>query len=485
MKPALLALLSAILHGTATAAGGGASPMADYAVVVSQSTATNDAWTPVVETLVQNHRANTITFAGSIQEALPALRKQFPRYVAFVAAPEEVSREYVRDIHRMMRHLDDDPYADGFWGIVTGYDAANALRIARQRDPLTIRKVASGTELAMEMVDQGVFYSEVKKNRMVRKESGKPAAELEGPDDTTALLAQSLNDFQADLFVTSGHATERDWQIGFNYRNGYFRHTNGALYGEDARGGRFPIQSPNPKVYLPIGNCLMGHIDKPDCMATAWLNSAGVCQMLGYIQPTWYGYLGWGVLDYFVEQPGRYTLTEAFFANHAALVHRLTTFFPELAATETDAAGRLTTASQVGDRAKAAGLTRTDAHGLLFDRDMVAFYGDPAWQARLMEQPRAFDQQLTSDHGTFTFLITPQHGSQSFQPINLNGSQRGGRPFVAFLPQRVRNVKVLEGADLDPVITDDFILVPNPRACDPTRPYRVRFSAEPIARYLL
>ena len=56
----------------------------------------------------------------------------------------------------------------------------------------------------------------------------------------------------------------------------------------------------------------MGNIDGQDAMALAWMNDAGVKQMLGYTVPTWFGYQGWGVLDYFVEQPGRYTLTEAF-----------------------------------------------------------------------------------------------------------------------------------------------------------------------------
>jgi hypothetical protein len=57
-------------------------------------------------------------------------------------------------------------------------------------------------------------------------------------------------------------------------------------------------------------------------------SSAAVRQMAGYVLPTWYGYQGWGLLDYFVEQPGRFTLTEAFHANHHALVHRLMTYFP-------------------------------------------------------------------------------------------------------------------------------------------------------------
>ena len=63
-------------------------------------------------------------------------------------------------------------------------------------------------------------------------------------------------------------------------------------------------------------------------MAAAFFKSAGIRQMMGYVEVTWYGYMGWGCLDYFVEQPGRYTFNEAFFANHHALIHRLETCFP-------------------------------------------------------------------------------------------------------------------------------------------------------------
>ena len=35
----------------------------------------------------------------------------------------------------------------------------------------------------------------------------------------------------------------------------------------------------------------------------------------------------------------------------------------------------------------------------------------------------------------------------------------------------------MEGADLEPVVTRDFLLVPNPGKCDAKRPYRVVFRA--------
>jgi zinc protease len=191
----------------------------------------------------------------------------------------------------------------------------------------------------------------------------------------------------------------------------------------------------------------MGHIDSTDAMALAWLNDVGVKQMIGYTVPTWFGYAGWGVLDYFVEQPGRYTLTEAFFANQHALIHAIET-------------------------------GSGDKRGLTFDRDVVAFYGNPAWQARMAASDCYYDQSLEVHEGVYTLTITPRHGADSFRPVNTNGSQRGYRPFVAYLPQRVHNVQIIEGGDLKPLVTDNFVLVPNPQAADPQRSYVVRFSAD-------
>jgi len=232
-------------------------------------------------------------------------------------------------------------------------------------------------------------------------------------------------------------------------------------------------------VYLPIGNCLMGHINGPDSMALAWMNGAGVHQMIGYTVSTWYGYAGWGCLDYFLEQPGRFTFVESFFANHQALLHRLHTYFPELAGSE-PGPGRPRVTVKLSQAAKSAGLTGNDARGLFFDRDVVALYGDPAWSARMAPGPLAWRQKLDVAGGVYTFEITPNAGEKTFQPINTNGSQRGWRPIVQWLPHRVKDVKLIEGKDLRPVITDDFVLVPNPRKCDPKRRYRIVFRAARI-----
>jgi hypothetical protein len=449
-----------------------------YAIVVSVSTNDDAAWSKVVSALSKKHDgARIVTWSDSVDEALAVLRQRHPRYTCFVATPEEADRQLVADVHRLTRRFDDDPYADTLWGILTGYDAANALKIAEHRVPLTIRKVASGTEVALDMCSQGVWYDELVKHKTVSRQVDGQVKEARGPADTTRALANTLTEDAADLFVTSGHATERDWQIGFRYRNGQFCSKDGHMFGVTTGGERFNIQSPNPKVYLPIGNCLMGHINGADAMALAWMNDVGVHQMIGYTVLTWYGYSGWGVLDYFVEQPGRYTLTEAFHANQHALIHRLDNYYDDIVSLDVVPGGRNILAKPPDEAGKSLGLTAFDSRGLLWDRDTVAFYGDPGWTARMAPMQKAYGQKLAIEGNVYTLTITPQRGSDSFKPVNTNGAQRGWRPIVELLDHRVSDVKIISGDDLNPVVTDDFILIPNPRTVDPSREYRIRFTA--------
>jgi len=442
-----------------------------YSVVVSQATGEAPQWKPVVDALVAKHGAEVVPYGGSVGDSLPALREQFPRYICFVAKPAEATREFVMEVNRLTRRLDDDPYVDAMWGILTGYDEACALRIARHAEPLEIHRVAAATEVELSVCDEGLWYCELSQGKMVRKLSGQEPENLPAPSDTTEALALALNRYQAQLFVTSGHATERDWQIGYRYRGGQFRSEKGQLFGLDTQRRKFPIRSDNPKVYLPVGNCLMGHIDGTEAMALAFMNSAGVNQMVGYTTATWYGYGGWGLLDYFVEQPGRFTLAEAFFANQQALIHRLETYFPGADGDQP--------VQELSPKARQAGLSLNDARGLRHDRDVVAFYGDPAWVARMAPGRLAWEQIFRQKDGEYRLEIKPLRGEKSFRPVNTNGSQRGGRPIVQWLPHRIRpdSVRLSQGADLEPLVADDFILVPLPKEGDAKRTYQVVFHA--------
>jgi hypothetical protein len=424
----------------------------EYVLVQSAETAADQSWQEVAAALRSKHadlNPRSLTYSEDVAAVLDELSAIHPRYTCFLAPHGEVGKEFVAAVHELSRALDDDPYTDTRWGILTGYDSANALRIAQADKPLVVEKVLSGTEIAMDRVVEGYWYSELQAKLYVEKKSGGEAREMEGASDSTKALVDAINEYQPDLIVTSGHATPADWQIGYSYRNGVFKSNAGKMWGVDLENGIHKLGSDNPKVYLPIGNCLMGDIPSADAMALAWMNSVGVHQMIGYTVPTWFGYAGWGMLDYFLEQPGRYSMNEAFIANQQALMHALK--------------------SAAGNK-----------NGLEFDKSVLAFYGDPAWEARMAPGKLNYEQSLAIEGELYSFTITPRMGEQSFAPVNTNGSQRGWRPIIQFLPERIGEVELLAGDDLNPVITDDFILVPNPRECDPEREYKLVFRAKPV-----
>ena len=439
-----------------------------YAVVVSHATWEDPAWREVTEALRDKHAGRVLFWKESPDEVRAPLSEALPRHACFVARPQEAGRDFVVSVHRLTRALDADPYTDVLWGILTGYEASDALRIARCREPLEVRRAAGGCGLDLDAFEEGVWYSEGQKNVMWEKEPGGKPEKKHAPDDTTEAIVRTLAEGKPDLIATSGHATPRDWQIGYSYKNGQFRCRQGQLFGLDLAGRRHDVHSPNPKVYLPSGNCLMGLIEDRETMALAWMRSAGVHQMTGYVVSTWYGYAGWGVNDLFIGQAGRFTLAEAFFLNLQSLVHRLASRFPASAGVELDAWNIETDRKLLQKLAMKHGLRHRDELGLLWDRDTLAFYGDPAWEARVkpLREP-AWDQTLKEEPaGRFVFEIRPRReGSWS-------------RPPMALFPRRLPDTALLEGQELQPVLTDTFILVPREGKFEPGETIRVVFRTD-------
>lgn len=421
-----------------------------YTVILSKATRADAAWAAVADALVARHPgARILTCDKEPADQLAALRTAAPRWICWVAKPEELGTKPVAAMHMVARALDDDPYTDAFWGVITGHDAAAALAVANHNDPLVIRNVIGGTTFAMDCVEQGQAFSEREQGVIWTKSKGGKPEKSQGEADSTASLARAFTSGKPDAILTSGHATQDDWQPGYSYRNGAFTHRDGTVIGKALDGSVHEIISPNPKVYLGIGNCLIADVPgKPECMATAWMNTGGVKQFVGYTVPTWFGYAGWGVLDYFIEQPGRFSLTEAVFANHHALTWKLTV---------------------------ATGTPDADKRGLAHDRDVLVLHGDPAWDARLAPGPLRWTEEFSeSAPGIFTWSITPAAGDQTFATVDINGSQRGGRPLVRFLPRRFASVTLLDGAEWKPVLADDFILLPRPATVPAKITLRVR-----------
>jgi hypothetical protein len=149
--------------------------------------------------------------------------------------------------------------------------------------------------------------------------------------------------------------------------------------------------------------------------------------------------MGWGVLEYYLGQPGQFTCAEAFFASNQALTYRLMQLLPELT----------TAKSRDEVQKRFEGLSndqKRDVQGLLYDRDTVAFYGDPAWESRLAPPQKGtfWAQELTKKpDGGWTLSVsrkTVEAQNQTGDPGNAGETRdaanagSSGRPLVQILP---------------------------------------------------
>lgn len=428
-----------------------------YFVAVDSQTSRHPEWGKVVRTLCQKYGASTMTYPkGDTDALLPKLRMLKPRYVCFVSKPECVGRELVVGAAQTLRKIDEDPFGDAIWGIVTGYDADDAMRMVSQRKPFVIRRAATsmGGEGFFKEWESGFASDEGNRNRFWTKRpgDGKPACKEVSPDPAKA-LAEAFNQIPVDYWCTSGHARERNWQIVFNQDAGFVVHKDGALLARDSTGASFPFRSPNPKVYVAAGNCLIGHIDKRDCMTTAWIHSGGVDQMVGYTVVTFYGFMGWGTKGLF--ESGRFSLAESFFLNNQILLWKLGRKNPALLAKSVDAKGEFSPKAMIA--ALRGSIRSQDELGLFWDRDTVAFYGDPAWRVACPEERRDIETVVKGNKITLRFLR-----GKTF-PDSLD--HKDMRPVGVFLPSpppagsqiaAFDTGKPVDGA----VVTESFALLP-------------------------
>ena len=207
---------------------------------------------------------------------------------------------------------------------------------------------------------------------------------------------------------------------------------------------------------MAIGNCLMGHIDSPDCMALGWLGSGGVDQFVGYTVVTWYGKMGWGVNSYLFDPPGRYDLAEAFYFSNQSLLHELAEKYPksarlDLPLPEGDGGNPDKTIEDFqAALAAQSGVKITEDHlGLMWDRDVVAFYGDPLWDARLVPRGPTVHTAVTHEGSSYTFTASA------------DGNVKLEKPLAMLLPHRLVNVHDVRSVDpaVRPLVTGNFAML--------------------------
>lgn len=212
-----------------------ASVQTDYVVIAGKGIEGDTAWYPVVKTLADKHQAKVLAYRESPEELLGQLRRIRPRYVAVVEKPENLGRDYVMNMHRLSREIDDDIYADFLWGIITGYNAQNAMKMVNNStEPLVIHDaVATIMELhSAKWFDRYAWVDDHDKGLWGEKTSQGDSVttfRIE-PEQVLRKFYDIYEEVQPDLVVTAAHATERNLEMPFSLGN--IKAKNGVLYAD-------------------------------------------------------------------------------------------------------------------------------------------------------------------------------------------------------------------------------------------------------------
>ncbi len=387
-----------------------------YAIVIPANHPELDG---AVQALKAKHAAlgpKVFTYKQDVREVLPGLQEMLPYYTCFVTPKELAGRKFTGEISRMTREILPDPYVDTFWGILTGYDASDIKRVAEFKGPIDITD-------ALDMV--GGFHHSLMKRCYSFDETQEDNLRITDPakkydnkktrtdKDFTEQFVKLVNGGGFQIIMTSGHASEHDWASGYlNSLNMYLIDRKGQLAARDTRGRVTDIKDTTPKIWCAAGNCLIGNIPhgQDSCMATAMIHSFGVYQFMGYTIETWFGRQGWTAQGMLTDYPGYYSFNESFHFANSWIVENLVKHDwnrVTLNTADYETFQRTAAASLRGLRFKDSE-EQKEALGLLYDRDVVAFYGDPAMRAAIDPKPGQtlkLERSLGAD-GVLTLKLT-------------------------------------------------------------------------------
>ena len=475
----LLALAQPSLRAQSTDHGVEPDPHDDSVLIVSRTTAQLDGWKQVVSALRTFHRdrgVRTFVFDDSPLELQEAIAREHPRYLTLIASPEECTRRMVLAVNRLARSLDEDPWPDVEWGVVTGRDWSDAMRRVVTRDPLAIRRAAGVASLPIDAFFEVWCWDEAVAGRSIRTSpEGERVETITDASDMMPGIVASLNDYQPDLFFSSGRATQGDWRIGYAFQAGAFTVRDGALIGVGLDHQDHPVNSSNPKVWLAAGNCLVGDVQDRDSMALAIMASAGATQFLGYTGRTWHGRAGWGTSGWFLDEPQRHTLPEAVFFNQVQLIDELAQLGSDLPDLELGYFGpredprfhdELET--RLAGRYDEAAFEQVVGH--LWDRDALVLHGDPTWEARLDGRPSPWSIRLES--------LGENRWKASVQATE---AVSFSVPPAWRFPWRMR-IDSIEGSESAPrvLLADDFVCFTDLKQLDAGESRSVVFTGEPV-----
>ncbi len=463
----------------AAEAAAAAADTTGYTIITSAETMADPAWAAVVDTLKKKHTGASVCTLDSLSEQslTAALRSTRARYAACVLRPQEVGRVLVNDLHRAARRVDADPWGDCIWGIITGYTAADAQRIAESSEPLTIKRLLGTTNVHHARYEHSCCITDWT-DAPVREQTGYtepttttyPAGQ---GDKLLGLFCGELSHQAPQFVVTSSHATPYNLEMPFG-RGLIFSHGNRfhQLPAEDfpqfkaalhevnrgneaelaAMAAKYSTVEPDgkPRVWVAAGNCLFGNAaHSPHSMCVTALSAYTCNQVVGYTVPSWYGEGGWGTLNTFLGNTSDTSLAEAWFLNNQFILHKSMQLDPKLLNVQFNDEA-LSINSLIGQlmrhRIRISNDNAKDILGLVHDRDVVAFFGDPAWRA-LLDESHAQSPYTITWQDDKHFTITANHDTTDRCAIWFPTAATGQGATTCSLP----------GA----IFTNDFILIPN------------------------
>ncbi len=445
----LLRSLALLLFPLAAAAQEPPATTSDtYAIACTKAVWEDPEWKAVVEALNEKHLEDfgavfTCTLSespesGNSEMIAALLRSTGARYAAVVMKPEEIGRKTVSTLHRAARMVDDDPWGDCMWGIITGATAGDAMRLATATEPLVIKRLLATTNVHHAPFEHSCCITDWT-NAPVREQSGgtepetKEFPEGSGRED---IFAAQLATQKPQFIVTSSHATQFNLEMPFGkglifpaggrfhclteqqMRQRFGRPLGAAMSGNtrplEQLAGQLPAPAIEPdgvpRVWLAAGNCLIGNAQhSASSMVVTALSAYSCNQMVGYTVPSWYGKGGWGTLSLFMGNTQGGSLAEAWFLNNQFILHETTKLSPELLQQHFDADSMdWRFMNQLAPTLRKLRLTQEqvkEALGLVHDRDVVAFYGDPTWRASI-DNSRSARPLRVEWQGDKSFTIT-------------------------------------------------------------------------------
>ena len=454
----------------------------EYTVILTEATASQPEWKQVADTLVAKYPGAELRIVPAFtqEHCEKALRETDARYAAYVARPEETGRITTNAFHRAARRVDDDPWGDCMWGIITGYSAEDAQRIAAAKEPLVIKRILSTTNVHYAPFEHSFCITDWHGSPILEQDGYQEPksrmvdpASAEGKAGMQSIFGTELGTQKPQLILTSSHATQYNLEMPFGKGlifpagNKFYmlpeaqipffgKPLDEALSGNTqslatlAADKKLTSITPDgaPRVWLAAGNCLFGDTNgTKDSMAVTALSGYTCNQVVGYTVPSWFGEGGWGTLSMFLSNTTGTTLAEAWFLNNQFLLHKTMKIDEKLLKAEFND-DRITYQLQISINQSGAKLNSGNARqavGLVHDRDTVAFYGDPAWSA-----------SVDSTNAPAPYTVKWESNNQLIITAN---SDAKGRCAIWFPNADVaRNCK--ECSEPGAILTDDFVLIP-------------------------